>query len=63
MYEQAGAQIVPTARHVFDAADIMVKVKGPQQIERAMLRPGQILFTYLHLALDLPYVAAEELLG
>jgi alanine dehydrogenase len=57
-YEVAGAQIVDTAAEVFAAADMIVKVKEPQAEERAMLRPGQILFTYLHLAPD-PEQAAD----
>lgn len=51
-YEAAGAKVVPTAADVFADADMIVKVKEPQAIERAMLRPGQLLFTYLHLAPD-----------
>ena len=51
-YIEAGATIAATARAVFEAADLIVKVKEPQAAERAMLRPGQILFTYLHLAAD-----------
>jgi len=51
-YEKAGAQILPDARSVFDSSDMIVKVKEPQPQEIAMLRPGQILFTYLHLAAD-----------
>jgi alanine dehydrogenase len=51
-YVRAGADIAATAREVFDAADMIVKVKEPQQVERRMLRPGQVLFTYLHLAPD-----------
>jgi alanine dehydrogenase len=51
-YEAAGARIVASARDVFDAADMIVKVKEPLASERAMLRPGQVLFTYLHLAPD-----------
>lgn len=52
LYEAAGAQIVDTAETVFGEADMVVKVKEPQAGERAMLRDGQILFTYLHLAPD-----------
>lgn len=52
-YVQAGASIVKTAAEVFARADMIVKVKEPQSVERAMLREGQILFTYLHLAPDL----------
>lgn len=51
-YRDAGADIATDARQVFDAADMIVKVKEPQAEERAMLREGQILFTYLHLAPD-----------
>jgi alanine dehydrogenase len=51
-YEMVGATIAPDAATVFEAADMIVKVKEPQAVERAMLRPGQILFTYLHLAPD-----------
>ncbi|MES0811064.1 alanine dehydrogenase [Roseibium sp. SCPC15] len=51
-YEAAGAKILPTAKDVFDAAQMIVKVKEPQAVERAMLRPDHILFTYLHLAPD-----------
>ncbi len=51
-YKQAGAEIVATAAEVFERAEMIVKVKEPQAIERAMLREGQILYTYLHLAPD-----------
>ena len=51
-YEAAGATIIGTADEVFAAADMIVKVKEPQAVERKMLREGQILFTYLHLAPD-----------
>jgi alanine dehydrogenase len=51
-YVAAGARIIDTAEEVFAAADMIVKVKEPQAIERKRLRPGQILFTYLHLAPD-----------
>jgi alanine dehydrogenase len=51
-YEKAGATILRDAKSVFDSADMIVKVKEPQPQEIAMLRPGQILFTYLHLAAD-----------
>lgn len=52
-YVQAGASILQTASEVFARADMIVKVKEPQSVERAMLREGQVLFTYLHLAPDL----------
>lgn len=51
-YIAAGAQIAGTAAEIFAAADMIVKVKEPQPVERKMLREGQILFTYLHLAPD-----------
>ena len=51
-YIQAGAAIVGTAAEIFAAADMIVKVKEPQAVERKMLREGQLLFTYLHLAPD-----------
>ncbi|HIG43596.1 MAG: alanine dehydrogenase [bacterium] len=51
-YQAAGAQIVESAEHVFAEAEMIVKVKEPQAIERKMLRPEQTLFTYLHLAPD-----------
>lgn len=51
-YRAAGASIVATAAEVFAAADMIVKVKEPQPSEIAALRPGQVLFTYLHLAAD-----------
>jgi len=49
-YQTQGATIVPTAADVFAAADMILKVKEPQKGEVDMFRPGQILFTYLHLA-------------
>ncbi len=51
-YAAAGGEIIATAAQVFAKADMIVKVKEPQAIERAMLREGQILYTYLHLAPD-----------
>ena len=51
-YEAAGAQVVASAPAVFSAAELVVKVKEPQPGEWAQLRPGQVLFTYLHLAPD-----------
>ncbi|MGE0241130.1 MAG: alanine dehydrogenase [Parvibaculaceae bacterium] len=51
-YRSAGAQNVPTAEEIFAKADMIVKVKEPQAVERKMLRDGQILYTYLHLAPD-----------
>ncbi len=51
-YEKVGATVLDTADGVFDAADMIVKVKEPQLNECEMLRPDQVLFTYLHLAAD-----------
>lgn len=51
-YAAAGATIAANAAEVFAKADMIVKVKEPQPNETAMLRKGQILFTYLHLAPD-----------
>ncbi|OFW08457.1 MAG: alanine dehydrogenase [Acidobacteria bacterium RIFCSPLOWO2_02_FULL_59_13] len=51
-YEAAGANIVSSPSDIFDNAEMIVKVKEPQACERRSLRPGQILFTYLHLAPD-----------
>ena len=53
-YIAAGATIIETADEIFASADMIVKVKEPQADERKKLRPGQILFTYLHLAPDAP---------
>ncbi|MGB7261315.1 MAG: alanine dehydrogenase [Albidovulum sp.] len=51
-YIAVGAAIIGTAKEIFATADMIVKVKEPQAGERKMLREGQILFTYLHLAPD-----------
>jgi len=51
-YVAAGAKMIGTAEEVFAEADMIVKVKEPQAVERKMLREGQLLFTYLHLAPD-----------
>ncbi len=51
-YKAAGAEIIDTPKEIFAKADMIVKVKEPQAAERAMLRDGQILYTYLHLAPD-----------
>ncbi len=54
-YQKAGAQIYDSAKDIFKDAEIIVKVKEPQQNEVKMIREGQIIYTYLHLA------AAKEL--
>src|SRR6516162_6634697 len=51
-YEQAGATLVQNHAAAFERAELIVKVKEPLPAEFALLRPGQILFTYLHLAAD-----------
>jgi len=51
-YSAVGAEIMDSAADIFAAADMIIKVKEPQASERAMLREGQILYTYLHLAPD-----------
>jgi alanine dehydrogenase len=52
-YREAGAEVLPTADDVFEAADLIVKVKEPQAVEIARLKPRHTLFTYLHLAADM----------
>src|SRR5581483_8687072 len=52
MYARVGAKILPNAEEVFAGADMIVKVKEPQPQEIRRLKPGQTLFTYLHLAPD-----------
>ena len=51
-YRSAGATIIDSPSHIFGKADMIVKVKEPLEPERKLLREGQILFTYLHLAPD-----------
>ncbi|MDR0510124.1 MAG: alanine dehydrogenase [Rikenellaceae bacterium] len=51
-YIKAGATILPTAAEVFAVADMIVKVKEPIPVEYPLIRPGQLLFTYFHLAAD-----------
>ncbi|PKB14845.1 L-alanine dehydrogenase [Novosphingobium kunmingense] len=51
-YRAAGGTIKPTAAEIFAECEMVVKVKEPQAVERAQLRKGQILYTYLHLAPD-----------
>jgi alanine dehydrogenase len=53
-YLTVGAQILADARSVFDRSEMIVKVKEPQAVERALLRADHTLFTYLHLAPDAP---------
>jgi len=51
-YVAAGASIVDTAAEIFARSEMVIKVKEPHPVECAMLREGQVLFTYLHLAPD-----------
>ena len=51
-YQKVGATVLDTAKEIFEAADMIIKVKEPQAIECEMLREDQVLFTYLHLAAD-----------
>lgn len=53
-YMAAGAQIMSGPDEIFDFGELIIKVKEPQAVERARLKQGQTLFTYLHLAPDLP---------
>jgi alanine dehydrogenase len=57
-YIEVGATVATDASAIFEVADMIVKVKEPQPAECSMLREGQILFTYLHLAPDLPQTQA-----
>lgn len=57
-YKKAGAEIVDSAEEVFQRADMIVKVKEPLPAEFPLLRKGQILFTYLHLAASKPLTEA-----
>jgi len=57
-YQSAGARIIGGPEAIFDAADMIVKVKEPQLHECAWLKPNQTLFTYLHLAADKPQAEA-----
>jgi len=60
-YLAAGASVAASAAEIFSTAELVVKVKEPLAAERALLRPGQTLFTYLHLAPD--HAQVRELLG
>jgi len=57
-YETAGAKILKDHKTVFERAEMIIKVKEPQESETALLRRGQILFTYLHLAASKPLTEA-----
>jgi alanine dehydrogenase len=62
-YAQAGATLVNDHSEAFEKADLVVKVKEPQPSEYPLLRPGQILFTYLHLAASKPLTEALSASG
>ena len=51
-YRDAGAQIIDTPQEIYAQAELIVKVKEPQQAEISLLHEGQVIFTYLHLAAD-----------
>src|SRR4051812_20100291 len=51
-YVKAGAKMVAKPADIFAQADLIVKVKEPQEREISMFRPGQVIFTYFHLAAD-----------
>lgn len=57
-YAAAGAELMETAQQVWDGADMIVKVKEPLEQEYSLMRHGQILYTYLHLAADKPLTQA-----
>src|SRR5262249_12570565 len=57
-YANTGAKIIDGARELFEKADMIVKVKEPLRAEYELLRKGQILFTYLHLAASKPLTEA-----
>src|SRR5678815_4974331 len=57
-YIRAGATIVPTAEEIWGKGDMVWKVKEPLKSEYPLMRAGQILYTYLHLAPDLPQTQA-----
>jgi alanine dehydrogenase len=57
-YTAAGATVVPEARQVWDQAEMVLKVKEPVAAEYPLIRDGQVLFTYLHLAADRPLTSA-----
>ena len=57
-YLQSGAQIIDTAKEIWEKADMIVKVKEPLDVEYPLMRKGQIIYTYLHLAADKPLTEA-----
>jgi len=57
-YEAVGCSVLPDAKDVYDAAEMIIKVKEPEESEVPLLREGQILYTYLHLAANKPLADA-----
>ena len=57
-YVKAGGQIIPTAKEVFEKSDMIIKVKEPEECEFELLKDGQVLYTYLHLAPNAPLTDA-----
>ena len=57
-YQAAGATILPTIEDVYAIAEMIIKVKEPIEPEYALVKPGQVLFTYFHFASDLPLTEA-----
>jgi alanine dehydrogenase len=57
-YRAAGAQVLDSAEKVWDAADMIIKVKEPLEQEYGLMKEGQVLYTYLHLAADKPLTLA-----
>jgi len=51
-FKRAGATILPDAKAIFEKAELIIKVKEPQESELRLLKPHHILYTYLHLAAD-----------
>ncbi len=62
-YERAGAEMVASHARIYEQAEMILHVKEPQESEYKHLRPGQILFTYLHLAADQELTAALQASG
>ena len=62
-YDQAGATLLSDHAEVFEKAELVVKVKEPQPAEYTLLRPGQMLFTYLHLAANVTLTEALQKSG
>jgi alanine dehydrogenase len=57
-YEKAGAKILPTAKKVWETAELLIKVKEPLEKEYALMRENQVVYTYFHFAADEPLLKA-----